>query len=352
MKKVLVILFLFVVHFSFAQKLVGVYSSEQAPGIYEYNLSTNKCENRVPIPSLLGIPDQFRTDICHFNGKIYEVVGNYKTRTTSIYAYDLKNKEYKVVYATKEKGIGSYLGVSSTGILYGSGSDSIGNFFMFKLDPISGAYEEYYSNTEFKIKGTDFFVMAKNDNMYFIYHDVYEGPRYLMEFDTKTNVFTVKSSSERLPYMFIRPYLMSDIGDGKIACRAEKGFGPNVFVYDYVHNTEKIYQNTNLKKSYSVPNGKIIRKGQFLYFMGTSKGATCLLSINIDTGEYAEVEDFIKIKSYRGVICFMLNDIIYAFDADYDGMIYGYNLITKKTVIVKEYSDATLNIESDFILVE
>lgn len=356
MKKILVLLLFFVVHFSFAQKLVGVYTStytsKQGPGIFEYNLSTNKYDNKKPIPASLGIPDEYRSGICHLNGKVYGITYNENVRTSYVYEYDLNNKEYKIIL-TSQKGLGVDLKVSSAGLLYGSGYDTIKGVYLYELNPISTVYKEYYNNSDLKIEGASFFVLAKNDNMYFVCYGIsFQGPRYLMEFDTKNKIFTMKSSSEHLPYIFMYPYVMSDIGDGKIACTSNKNMATDVWVYDYINNTEKLYQNTNLKKNYSGPRGVIIRRGKFMYIMVEGKNSVSLLSIDIETGEYTEVEDFGKIKAYRGITCFYLNDVIYAYDFDLDGMIYSYNLVTNKTVIIKEYADNTFRIESELILVK
>ncbi len=361
MKNILVVLLLFVVHISFAQKFYGLFETRKGTGIFEFTPSLNTLDTSKLMNNIVGTPDLYAQSMCHFDGHIYgRTLNTWDYKYATIYEYNLANKEYEVLY-TSQWSLNSYtkILVSKTGVLYGIDYDTINGAFVLELNRETKNYKKYYADKNTNLIDAHHFVIAENNKMYFITKASStsgESINKLVEFDLETKMFADKLVSTDLldtKYGFNE---MNNIGDGKLAATGKVlGSQLRAFVYDYVSNTITTYKNENLINNYMTDRCSVVSDGNYLYMMTSSlknKDYGYLLRIDMKTGQYDEVSSFNKIKAYCPIACFISNDMIYGYDL-LGNKIIGYDLKSGHCKLVRLLIESDgINANSGFILVK
>jgi hypothetical protein len=362
MKKILIILFLIVVHCSFAQKLEGIYNANQGMGIFTFTPSSNLMEVSKPLPASIGPPDAFWPSICQYNGKIYgRTPINNDGNNGSIYEYNLTTKAFTLLYAFKlePENYSRYeVVVSKTGLLYGIASDSIVGAYVFELDPNTKVLKEYFTDKNTDIINAHYVTIAENNKMYFVIagKDAENNSiSKIIEFDLSSKLFVEKLATKDIPCMsHTASDVIAEIGDGKLAGTVNRmGFGPSVFLYDYINNKVIWHRLDDYKQVYEKSGGPAVRYGADLYIMtssGKRNGFGSVLKINIATGQYEEVANLSKLGAYYPATGCVLNDVLYGYEAG--NKIISYDFKTKKTSIIRFLKEDGFTAQAGFILVK
>ncbi|HSY62294.1 MAG TPA: hypothetical protein VK796_10475, partial [Cytophaga sp.] len=208
MKNIFVILLLFALNNSFAQKLAGIYNANQGMGIFTFTPSSNSIELSKPIPTSIGDPDAFWPSICQYNGRIYgRTPINNGGNNGSVYEYNLNTKAFTLLYSFKSEPVNYSryeLVVSKTGLLYGIASDSISGAYVFELDPNTNVLKKYFTDKNTDIINAHYVTIAENNKMYFVIGgtDVENNPiSKIIEFDLSSKLFVEKLATKDIPSM-------------------------------------------------------------------------------------------------------------------------------------------------------
>ena len=358
MKKILVILFLFALHNSFAQKLTGIYNGDQGLGIFQFSPASNAMELSKSFPSAIGNPDVFWPSICQFEGKVYgRTPIQYEGGNGSIYEYNPTTKTYTLLHAFQfkpENNSRFELVVSKTGLLYGIASDSIAGAYVFEVDPTTKVFKKYYTDKNIDIINAHYVTIAENNKMYFVIEGV-GADNYpiskMMEFDLGSKVFVEKLVSKDIPCVSHTAFdVMSDVGDGKLAGTVNTSGRPlTVFLYNYVTNAVIVY--TVDGQLYGRSGGPVIRYGTDVYIMASSNkrnGFAAVLKMDIATGKYEEVANYSKLDVYYPATGCVLNNVLYGYEIS--NKIISYDFVTKKTSVVRLLKGDGFDAYTGFIL--
>lgn len=360
MKKILVLLFLFALHNSFAQKLTGIFNGDEGMGIFQFSPASNSMELSKPIPSSIGNPDVFWPSICQYEGKIYgRTPIQYEGGNGSIYEYNPTTKTYTLLYDFQYKPINNSrfeLVVSKTGLLYGIGSDSISGGYVFELDPTTKVLKKYVTPkvAEYDIINAHYVTIAENNKMYFVVGDT-DTENYpiskVIEFDLSSKSYSEKLTTKDIPCMSHTAWdVMSDIGEGKLAGTVNTSGRPiTIYIYNYVTNKVVVY--TVDGQLYGRSGGPAIRYGTDLYIMASSNkrnGFGAVLKMDIATGKYEEVANYSKLDVYYPTTGCVLNNVLYGYEIS--NKIISYDFVTKKTSVVRLLKGDGFDAYTGFIL--
>jgi len=341
-KTILLTLYLGFSYTSFSQTIIGEASLDEGGAIFEYNILQNKFTLTAKLnPAIEGDVDSFKGSVCQCGDKFYgrTFMGGTNKKGT-IYEYDPANKLSKVIYSfpTSETTEFTVTLCGNNKMLYGAGIDEINGAYIFELSPATKSFKSY------PLKNVAYIPMATsaaNGKLYFMYQKLVSENNMnygLLEFDPNTKTVNDKISFPTPGGLSLRAYnRMNDVGNGKLAGTVTiSGFGPTIFVYDYLSNSAKFWELQKEGK-YGEAFGNLISLNGKVYMFnrGVSKKNTTIYSLDLNSSKFTEEYSFGSLPVFDTFPCVTIGTKIYGFSLR-GTQLFSYDTKEKKAMIVTD----------------